>query len=102
MVADDMAALALVQEVALSGPLGCRTTPPAAVEAGAIGVTGLPTILLSRLSVEVGRLVATLGMPSEFKSTEPDPKIIECLSELLLLVGGAEIGIGVFIVCNEP
>lgn len=86
-----------VHEEALSGPLGCRTTPPAAVaEAGVIGVTGLPTILLSRLRVEVGRLLAVFGILS--RSTEPEPKMIERRSELLLLLlAGAEMGAGAVI-----
>jgi hypothetical protein len=104
-VAAAMAA-ALAQELAESGPRGCLTTPPATAAFDVLELTGLPTILLSIESVEVGRLEAILGITSfepDERSSEPepdaepeiepepacDPKMRECLD---VSVGGAEVG----------
>lgn len=92
-------AAALVQDEALSGPLGCLTTPFAAAEEGSL-LTGLPTILLSKLNVEaVKGFPLLLGIKLLSRSTDPEPKIIECLSLPLPFVD-AEVGVE-FIIAFE-
>lgn len=83
----------LGQEDVLSGPRGCRTTPPV-FEPLESDLTGLPTILLSKLSVEVGTLAAAVFGIS-LRSIDPDPKMIDCLSLLFtpFLGRGADVGV---------